>query len=134
MGTAGIGVVNGSPQVLSLRPDWKRLVAGQTRSFDTGGSGQWRIHRMSRRPTLYFTITRMKCLAMPVTQALRNVKRYKDAAKWHIAMKRGMLKQIAEAPFKDLFAELDRTRAQIRARFEYPLTSSGIVPAWQGAI
>src|SRR6202790_4632158 len=37
MGTVRIGAANESLHVFPLRPGWKRLVAEQTRSFDTGG-------------------------------------------------------------------------------------------------
>lgn len=40
--------------------------------------------------------------------------------RWQIAMKRGKLKQMAEAPLKDLITQVERAKAQIRARVEHP--------------
>jgi IS5 family transposase len=40
--------------------------------------------------------------------------------KWHIAMKRGRLKAMAEGALKDLTRRAERLKAQIRARVEHP--------------
>ncbi len=40
--------------------------------------------------------------------------------KWHIAMKRGKLKAMAEGPLKELTVRAERLKAQIRARVEHP--------------
>jgi IS5 family transposase len=40
--------------------------------------------------------------------------------RWHVAMKRGKLKQMPEGRFKELTTALERTKAQIRARVEHP--------------
>ncbi len=40
--------------------------------------------------------------------------------KWHIAMKRGKLKAMAEGPLKELTARIERLKAHVRARVEHP--------------
>ncbi len=40
--------------------------------------------------------------------------------KWHIAMKRGKLKAMAEGPLKELTVRAERLKAQIRSRVEHP--------------
>jgi transposase, IS5 family len=40
--------------------------------------------------------------------------------KWHIAMKRGKLKAMAEGPIKELTERAERIKAQVRARVEHP--------------
>jgi IS5 family transposase len=40
--------------------------------------------------------------------------------KWHIAMKRSKLEQAVEGTLKHLLTQLERTKAQIRARVEHP--------------
>ena len=39
---------------------------------------------------------------------------------WHVAMKRGKLKAMAEGRYKELITALERTKAQVRARVEHP--------------
>ena len=40
--------------------------------------------------------------------------------KWHIAMKRGKIKAMAEGPLKELTVRAERLKAQIRSRVEHP--------------
>ena len=46
--------------------------------------------------------------------------RINDDLTWHVAMKRGKLKAMAEGRYKDLITALERTKAQVRARVEHP--------------
>jgi IS5 family transposase len=39
---------------------------------------------------------------------------------WHIAMKRGKLKAMAEGPIKELTRQVERLKAQLRSRVEHP--------------
>lgn len=39
---------------------------------------------------------------------------------WHVAMKRGKLKKMAEGRYKELITALERAKAQVRARVEHP--------------
>ncbi len=39
---------------------------------------------------------------------------------WHVAIKRGKLKRMAEGRYKELITALERAKAQIRARVEHP--------------
>jgi IS5 family transposase len=39
---------------------------------------------------------------------------------WHVARKRGKIKQMADGPLKDLMLAAERAKAQIRARVEHP--------------
>ena len=39
---------------------------------------------------------------------------------WHVAMKRGKLKAMAEGRYKELITALERAKAQVRARVEHP--------------
>ena len=48
-------------------------------------------------------------------QALRD-----KPLKWHIAMKRGKLKAMAEGPLKELTRRAERLKAQLRSRVEHP--------------
>ncbi len=40
--------------------------------------------------------------------------------KWQVTAKRGKIKAMQEGPLKELLVELERTKAQIRARVEHP--------------
>jgi transposase, IS5 family len=42
------------------------------------------------------------------------------AVRWHIAMKRGKLKAMAEGPIKELTRRAERLKAQLRSRVEHP--------------
>jgi IS5 family transposase len=42
------------------------------------------------------------------------------SVKWHIAMKRGKLKAMAEGPLKELTRRAERLKAQLRSRVEHP--------------
>lgn len=39
---------------------------------------------------------------------------------WHVALKRGKLKKLAEGRYKELITALERAKAQVRARVEHP--------------
>jgi len=39
---------------------------------------------------------------------------------WHVAAKRGKIKALAEGPIKELTQQLERVKAQVRARVEHP--------------
>ena len=39
---------------------------------------------------------------------------------WHVAAKRGKVKALAEGPIKELTMQLERLKAQVRARVEHP--------------
>jgi len=43
-----------------------------------------------------------------------------QSVKWRVVVKRGKLKAMQDGPLKDLVIELERTKAQIRARVEHP--------------
>ena len=40
--------------------------------------------------------------------------------RWHVAIKRGKLKQMPEGRYKELITALERAKAQVRARVEHP--------------
>ena len=42
------------------------------------------------------------------------------SVKWHVAVKRGKIKAMREGALKDLLIQVERTKAQIRARVEHP--------------
>jgi IS5 family transposase len=43
-----------------------------------------------------------------------------QSVKWRVVAKRGEIKAMQDGPLKDLVIELERTKAQIRARVEHP--------------